>query len=72
MKRLTERERLLVELVHILSYGDKLEFGLTLDEVLAYLEKPIPRKGNRNALECLDVQKEKFLDEIRSYLANKD
>lgn len=72
MKRLTEKERLLVELVHILSYGDKLEFGLTLDEVLTYLEKPIPRKNNRNALECLETQKEKFLKEIRSYLSDKD
>jgi hypothetical protein len=68
VKKLTEKEKLLVELVHILSYGDKLEFGLTLEEVFEYLEKPIPRKNNRNALECLDIQKEKFIKELRDYL----
>lgn len=71
MRRLSERERLLIELVHILSYGDKLEFGLTLEEVLEYLEKPIPRRGNRNALQCLDADGERFLQQIKDYLTER-
>jgi hypothetical protein len=71
MRKLTEREKLLVELVHILSYGDKIEFGLTLEEVLDYLEKPIGRKQNRNALECLDKQGDKFINELRDYLSER-
>ncbi len=71
MRRLSERERLLVELVHILSYGDKIEFGLTLDEVLEYLERPIPRKKNRNALQCLDADGERFIQQIKDYLAER-
>lgn len=71
MRSLSERERLLVELVHLLSYGDKLEFGLTLDEVLEYLEKPIPRKKNRNALQCLDSDGERFIQQLKDYLAER-
>ena len=71
MRSLSERERLLVELVHLLSYGSKLEFGLTLDEVVEYLEKPIPRKLNRNALQCLDSDGERFLQQIRDHLAER-
>jgi len=65
MRRLTEREKLLVELVHLLAYGDKLEFGLSLDEVYALLEKPIPRYNNRN---CLEVLSPKLIQEIRDHL----
>lgn len=71
MRRLSERERLLVEFVHLLSYGDKLEFGLTLDEVLEYLEKPIPRKQNRTALQCLDSDGERFLQQIKDHLTER-
>lgn len=71
MRRLSERDKLLVELVHILSYGDKLEFGLTLEEVIEYLEKPIPRRQNRNALQCLDADGERFLQQLRDYLAER-
>lgn len=71
MRRLSERERLLVELVHLMSYGDKLEFGLTLDEVLEFLEKPIARKKNRNALQCLDSDGERFLQQIKDYLIER-
>lgn len=70
MRNLSERERLLVELVHLLSYGDKLEFGLTLEEVIDYLQKPIPRKKNRNALQCLDSDGERFLQQLRDHLAD--
>ena len=68
MRTLSERERLLVELVHMLSYGDKLEFGLTLEEVVEYLQKPIPRKQNRNVLQCLDSDGERFLQQIKDHL----
>ena len=71
MRKMSERERLLVELVHLLSYGDKMEFGLTLDEVLEYLEKPIARKQNRNALACLDSDGERFIQQIRDYLTER-
>ena len=71
MRRLSERDRLLVELVHLLSYGDKMDFGLTLEEVVEYLDKPIPRKQNRNALQCLDSDGERFLQQIRDYLADR-
>lgn len=71
MLRLSERDRLLVELVHLLSYGDKLEFGLTLDEVLEYLEKPIPRKQNRNALQCLSADGERFIQQIKDHLTER-
>jgi hypothetical protein len=71
MRRLSERDRLLVELVHMLSYGDKLDFGLTLEEVVEYLEKPIPRKQNRNALQCLDADGERFLQQLKDYLVDR-
>jgi hypothetical protein len=71
VKRLSDEERLLVQLVHLLSYGDKLEFGLTLSEVLDYLEKPIPRKGNKNAMECLKLEGDKFLKDLQDYLSEK-
>jgi len=71
MRVLSERERLLVELVHLLSYGDKIDFGLTLEEVQTYLEKPIPRKKNRNALQCLDADGERFLQQLKDHLAER-
>lgn len=70
MRKLSERERLLVELVHLLAYGDKQDFGLTLDEVIEYLEKPIQRKNNLNALECIHADGERFLQQIKDYLAD--
>jgi hypothetical protein len=71
MRSLSERERLLVELIHLLSYGDKMEFGLTLDEVLEYIQKPIARKQNRNALQCLDADGERFLQQLKDHLAER-
>jgi len=68
MRRLTEREKLLVELVHLLAYGDKLEFGLTLDEVYILLEKPIARYKNRN---CLEVLSPKLIQEIKDHLEDR-
>jgi hypothetical protein len=55
----------------MLSYGDKLDFGLTLEEVVEYLEKPIPRKQNRNALQCLDADGERFLQQLKDYLVDR-
>ena len=71
MLRLSERDKLLVELVHLLSYGDKLEFGLTLEEVLEYLEKPIPRKQNRNAIQCLNSDGERFIQQLKDHLSER-
>lgn len=68
MIKLSERDKILVELVHLLCYGNKLEFGLTLEEVMTYLEKPIPRMKNRNALQCLTSDGERFLQQIKDYL----
>lgn len=65
MRELTEREKLLVELVHLLAYGDKLEFGLTLDEVYALLEKPIPRYNNKN---CIELLSPKLIQDIKDHL----
>lgn len=48
-----------------------MDFGLTLEEVVEYLEKPIPRKQNRNALQCLDSDGERFLQQLRDYLADR-
>lgn len=54
----------------MLSYGDKMDFGLTLPEVIDYLQKPIPRMKNRNVLQCLDSDGERFLQKIKDHLAD--
>jgi hypothetical protein len=71
MRKLSEKERILVEFVHILAYGDKLEFGLTLSEVLEYLERGIPKKRGLNTLECIDRDGEEILRELKAYLAER-
>jgi hypothetical protein len=68
MKGLTEREKLLVELVHLLAYGDKLEFGLSLEETLQFLEKPLVRYKGRN---CVELLSDELLQEIKDHLEDR-
>lgn len=68
MKELTEREKLLVELVHLLAYGDKVEFGLTLEETLQFLQKPLVRYKGKN---CLDILSDGLLREIKDHLEDR-
>lgn len=68
MKGLTDREKLLVELVHLLSYGDKLEFGMTLEEVFETLEKPLRKYQNKTCMQLLSKQ---FIRELRDHLEDR-
>lgn len=65
---MTEYEKNLISLVHYLSYGSKGEMGLSLKEVLRYLQKPIPFKNNKTCLECLRSEGLAFLNELKTYM----
>lgn len=68
MRYLTKNEELLVRLVHQLSYGDDMEMGLTLKEIKDLLVQPIKRKDKKNALECIELEGEKFLEEFTKFI----
>lgn len=67
-RKLTPFERLLVEIVHYLAYGDRLEMGLNLRETIRYLENPINSKQNKNCLECLEDEGLGFINELKIYM----
>ena len=67
-KTLSPKEELLVELVHLLAFGDADEMGLNLEEVKRLLLRPINAKNGLNSLECLDQEGRDFLEELKSYL----
>ena len=67
-RKLSEKELCLVRLVHMLSAGTLQEYGLSLEEVLDYLQKPIPRMRNRNALELIDSQGLRFIKDLERFL----
>lgn len=66
--KLTEREALLVELVHHLAYGSPERMGHDLKLVLKFLHTPIRSKDGRNALECLDAEGHKFVTDLQKFL----
>jgi hypothetical protein len=70
-KKLTKFEKNLVALVHFLAYGNKLDFGLTLEETLDFIVKPIPHKGNKTSLDCLKTNPDAFLEELKQYLIDR-
>lgn len=65
---LTHREMLIVELVHFLAYGDEAHLGLNLKETFDFLTKKIRSKDGRNALECLDQEHRKFINELKTFV----
>lgn len=68
MRKLTDNEKLLVELVYMLSN----QTDLSLKEVKFLLEKPMPAKRGKNCLECLEKDKRAFLNELITYLNEMD
>lgn len=68
---ITEREALLIELVHMLSYGSEAELGLTLAEVMRFLDSRVKRRGMKTSLELLEEDKHAFIEEVRRHLANE-
>ena len=67
-RKLSDFERLLVNLVHFLAYGTQREMGLTLRETTHYLQKPIPAKQGKNCLECLEKEGLAFINELKIYI----
>jgi hypothetical protein len=67
---ITEREALLIELVHMLSYGSESELGLTLPEVMKFLDARVARKGMKTSLELLEEERHSFIEEVRQYMAD--
>lgn len=63
-QELTEREALLIELVHYLTYGSEEELGLTLEEVMKFLTARVSQRENMTVLEILGIDGRKFVDEI--------
>jgi hypothetical protein len=58
-------------LVHFLAYGNKLEFGFTLQETLEFITKPIPHKENKTAITLLKEKGPAFIAELRQYLEDR-
>jgi hypothetical protein len=71
MRKLNDKEELLIELVHLLSYGSPKDLGLSLKELKYWLTKPIPTRENRNALECLETDGRAFLNELITFLNSR-
>jgi hypothetical protein len=63
-QELTEREALLIELVHHLAYGNQEELGLTLEEVMKFLSARVKDRTSLTVLETLEVDGRKFLDAL--------
>lgn len=68
--KLSEEETkiLLIELVHMLSYGSQFEQGMNLRELQILLKTPIKEKGNLTPEECIRHYGRKFLNEIKIFL----
>lgn len=78
---LSNRDLLLIELVHLVSSGKVvtdskgrkwIEQGLTLSEVLSFLNTPIQSKDRMTALDCIEFEGRSFLNELKSYINNKE
>lgn len=54
----------------MLSYGSESELGLTLPEVMRFLDSRVKRRGMKTALELLEEDKHKFIEEVRQYMAD--
>lgn len=65
---MTDYEKNIIILVHFLSFGSRSEMGLSIKEVLRYLEKPIPSKNGKTALECLRKDGLEFINELKTYM----
>lgn len=68
MKDFTHREALLIELVHILSYGSEKELGLSLSEVMAFLDSRVKSKDNAKVLDLLDTEGRDVIDKLKKSL----
>ena len=66
--KLSDNVKILVELVHYLSYGNEKEMGFTLKEVLSFLETPIKHKNGKNTLDCIKAEGLAFLNELKTYM----
>ena len=71
IRKLSEYEHLLVELVHFLSSGDREHMGLSILEIKRFLEQPIESKDRRNALQCLALEKRRLIKELKDHLESK-
>lgn len=68
IRDITQREALIIELVHHLSAGTREEMGYSLSEIIQLLTTPIKRKQDRTALECLHDEGHEFIAELIEYL----
>lgn len=64
----TRREALLIELVWILAYGDELELGLSLAEVMKVLESRVRTRDMKTVFEVLEEEGHSFLQEIKDHI----
>lgn len=54
----------------MLSYGNDSELGLTLSEVMRFLDARVKRKGMKTALELLEEEKHAFIEEVRQFMSD--
>lgn len=70
----------LVRLVHWLSSGRTLvikgepwhEVGMSYAEVIKMLNHPIKQKGGMTALECVEIEGDKFVNELIEYVQERE
>jgi hypothetical protein len=67
----TSYEKSLIELVHFLAYGNKLEFGFTLEDTISFLTRPIPHKQNKTALLLVKENGSEFIKELKQFLEDR-
>lgn len=62
------REALLIELTHLLSHGTEEEMGLSLPEIINFLDKRLKGKDNIKVLHLLERDGREFLIELKRML----
>lgn len=72
MTDFTKREALLIELVHLLSYGSMDELGMTLEEVMNILNSRVRSKDNATILELLDLEGRKTIEDIKKAIEESE
>lgn len=71
MNDYTEREAHLIELIHFLAYGTESEQGMSLEEVMNFLESRVRSRENARIFDLLCEDGRALIDELKSHVEER-
>ena len=69
LKKLTQREALLIETTYYLARGDEAYMGQSLEDIIIFLKTPMRGKDHKSMIECLSEDRE-VLDLLIKHLSS--